>query len=30
MDERYEGTKEIQRIVIAANLFRPHGVRIPT
>jgi alkylation response protein AidB-like acyl-CoA dehydrogenase len=28
--EIYEGTNEIQRIVIAANLFRPHGVRIPT
>jgi butyryl-CoA dehydrogenase len=26
--EIYEGTNEIQRIVIAANLFRPHGVRI--
>jgi alkylation response protein AidB-like acyl-CoA dehydrogenase len=28
--EIYEGTSEIQRIVIAANLFRPHGMRIPT
>jgi butyryl-CoA dehydrogenase len=28
--EIYEGTNEIQRIVIAANLFRPHGMRIPT
>jgi len=28
--EIYEGTNEIQRIVIAANLFRPYGVRIPT
>jgi alkylation response protein AidB-like acyl-CoA dehydrogenase len=28
--EIYEGTNEIQRIVIAANLFRPHGLRIPT
>ena len=28
--EIYEGTSEIQRIVIAASLFRPHGVRIPT
>jgi alkylation response protein AidB-like acyl-CoA dehydrogenase len=28
--EIYEGTNEIQRIVIAASLFRPHGVRIPT
>jgi acyl-CoA dehydrogenase len=28
--EIYEGTSEIQRIVIAANLFRPYGVRIPT
>jgi butyryl-CoA dehydrogenase len=28
--EIYEGTNEIQRLVIAANLFRPHGVRIPT
>jgi alkylation response protein AidB-like acyl-CoA dehydrogenase len=26
--EIYEGTSEIQRIVIAANLFRPEGVRI--
>ena len=24
----YEGTNEIQRIVIAANIFRPEGVRI--
>ncbi len=28
--EIYEGTSEIQRIVIAASLFRPHGLRIPT
>jgi alkylation response protein AidB-like acyl-CoA dehydrogenase len=28
--EIYEGTNEIQLIVIAANLFRPYGVRIPT
>jgi butyryl-CoA dehydrogenase len=28
--EIYEGTSEIQRLVIAANIFRPHGVRIPT
>lgn len=28
--EIYEGTNEIQKIVIAANLFRPHGMRIPT
>ena len=28
--EIYEGTNEIQRIVIAANLFRPEGLRIPT
>jgi alkylation response protein AidB-like acyl-CoA dehydrogenase len=28
--EIYEGTNEIQRIVIAANLFRPQGLRIPT
>jgi alkylation response protein AidB-like acyl-CoA dehydrogenase len=28
--EIYEGTNEIQRIVIAANLFRPYGVKIPT
>ncbi len=26
--EIYEGTNEIQRIVAAANLFRPYGVRI--
>ena len=26
--EIYEGTNEIQRLVVAANLFRPHGVRI--
>jgi alkylation response protein AidB-like acyl-CoA dehydrogenase len=26
--EIFEGTSEIQRIVIAANLFRPHGLRI--
>jgi alkylation response protein AidB-like acyl-CoA dehydrogenase len=28
--EIYEGTNEIQRIVIASNLFRPHGLRIST
>lgn len=28
--EIFEGTNEIQRIVIASNIFRPHGVRIPT
>ena len=28
--EIYEGTNEIQRLVIAASLFRPHGLRIPT
>jgi acyl-CoA dehydrogenase len=28
--EIYEGTNEIQRLVIAANLFRPEGLRIPT
>ncbi len=28
--EIFEGTNEIQRIVIAANLFRPYGLRIPT
>jgi alkylation response protein AidB-like acyl-CoA dehydrogenase len=28
--EIYEGTSEIQRLVIAASLFRPHGLRIPT
>jgi butyryl-CoA dehydrogenase len=28
--EIYEGTNEIQRLVIAANLFRPYGVRIPS
>ncbi|MCK4450804.1 MAG: hypothetical protein KAX26_09455, partial [Anaerolineae bacterium] len=26
--EIFEGTSEIQRIVIASNLFRPEGVRI--
>jgi alkylation response protein AidB-like acyl-CoA dehydrogenase len=26
--EIFEGTNEIQRIVIAANLFRPYGLRI--
>ncbi len=30
ISEIYEGTSEIQRIVIASNLFRPHGLRIPT
>jgi len=29
ISEIYEGTNEIQRLVIAANLFRPHGLRIP-
>jgi butyryl-CoA dehydrogenase len=28
--EIYEGTSEIQRLVIATNLFRPHGLRIPS
>lgn len=28
--EIFEGTNEIQRIVIASNVFRPYGVRIPT
>ena len=28
INEIYEGTNEIQRIVIAANLFRPEGLRI--
>jgi acyl-CoA dehydrogenase len=28
--EIFEGTNEIQRIVIAANMFRPYGMRIPT
>jgi butyryl-CoA dehydrogenase len=28
--EIYEGTSEIQRIVVASNLFRPMGMRIPT
>jgi alkylation response protein AidB-like acyl-CoA dehydrogenase len=28
--EIYEGTNEIQRIVIAASAFRPYGMRIPT
>jgi len=28
--EIYEGTNEIQRLVIAANLYRPYGVRIPS
>jgi alkylation response protein AidB-like acyl-CoA dehydrogenase len=28
--EIFEGTNEIQRIVIASNMFRPYGVRIPT
>jgi alkylation response protein AidB-like acyl-CoA dehydrogenase len=26
--EIYEGTSEVQRIVIASNIFRQHGVRI--
>ncbi len=30
ISEIYEGTSEIQRIVIAASLFRPEGLRIPT
>ena len=29
ISEIYEGTNEILRIVVAANLFRPHGLRIP-
>ncbi len=29
ISEIYEGTNEIQRLVIAAHLFRPHGLRIP-
>lgn len=28
--EIYEGTNEIQRLVVAASLFRPYGLRIPT
>ena len=28
--EIYEGTSEIQRLVVAASLFRPHGLRIPS
>jgi acyl-CoA dehydrogenase len=28
--EIYEGTNEIQRIVIASSLFRPEGLRIPS
>jgi butyryl-CoA dehydrogenase len=28
--EIFEGTSEIQRLVIAGNLFRPHGLRIPS
>jgi alkylation response protein AidB-like acyl-CoA dehydrogenase len=28
--EIYEGTSEIQRLVIATNLFRSHGLRIPS
>lgn len=28
--EIYEGTNEIQRIVIASNLFRPYGVKVST
>ncbi len=28
--EIYEGTNEIQRIVIASNLFRPYGLRVST
>jgi butyryl-CoA dehydrogenase len=28
--EIFEGTNEIQRIVMAANIFRPYGMRIPT
>jgi alkylation response protein AidB-like acyl-CoA dehydrogenase len=30
ISEIYEGTSEIQRIVIASSLFRPYGVRIST
>jgi alkylation response protein AidB-like acyl-CoA dehydrogenase len=29
ISEIYEGTNEIQKLVIAANLFRPEGLRIP-
>jgi alkylation response protein AidB-like acyl-CoA dehydrogenase len=28
--EIFEGTNEIQRLVIASSLFRPHGLRIPS
>jgi butyryl-CoA dehydrogenase len=28
--EIFEGTNEIQRIVMASNVFRPYGVKIPT
>jgi alkylation response protein AidB-like acyl-CoA dehydrogenase len=28
--EIYEGTSEMQRIIVAGNLFRPYGLRIPT
>jgi butyryl-CoA dehydrogenase len=28
--EIFEGTNEIQRLVIAASVFRPHGMRVPT
>ncbi len=28
--EIFEGTNEIQRIVLASNLFRPYGLRIPS
>jgi acyl-CoA dehydrogenase len=28
--EIYEGTNEIQKLVIAASIFRPEGLRIPT
>jgi len=28
--EIFEGTNEIQRVVLASNLFRPYGMRIPS
>jgi alkylation response protein AidB-like acyl-CoA dehydrogenase len=28
INEIFEGTNEIQRIVIASNIFRQHGLRI--
>jgi alkylation response protein AidB-like acyl-CoA dehydrogenase len=30
ISEIFEGTNEIQRIVLASNLFRPYGLRIPS